>query len=88
MKPKRPDGVVGGESLKPVNWAEEQPEYQTLPSLVTPQGVVITEFELTDEEVAQIVARKSVFLLIWTFNRGLTPVLPLAYPPTPEDYLI
>jgi hypothetical protein len=36
--------------------AEKQEEYESLPSIVTPAGQVITRWELTDEE------RKAIFL--------------------------
>lgn len=70
--------------MKPVNfigcnvvYAKDQPEYQPLPALKTEDGLVITCFELTDEEVEQVVKNRRFYFSQLTFNQPLQPMRPV-----------
>ena len=58
-----------------VVFAKDQPEYEALPASVDPDGLVMTEWELTAEELATIVNGGRVRLWVYTFNRALQPVM-------------
>lgn len=57
-----------------VKFAEHQDEYETLPSLVTPDGKVASQWKPTAGELALLNADVPVTLTCWTFNRPLQPV--------------
>lgn len=60
---------------KPVIIAKDQPEYNPLPSVRTPDGRVITRWSPTDAERSAILRGEDIFLTILTFNTPLQPVL-------------
>lgn len=45
--------------------AKNQEEYQTLPALVYRDGKVLTEWRLTEEERARLVAGETIRLWVW-----------------------
>jgi len=53
-----------------------QPEYQPLPALRLPDGEVITCWQLSDEELADIQKTKCFYLSQLTFNGAVQPILP------------
>lgn len=55
-------------------FAKDQPEYDPLPAAVDRDGLVMTEWEFTAEELAAIVNGGRLRLWIYTFRRGLQPV--------------
>lgn len=59
-----------------VVYAESQPEYLPLPAMQLQDegGTVITCWELSDEELAEVVKNKKVYLSIMTFKQPLQPV--------------
>lgn len=57
-----------------VKIAEHQEQYETLPAHVTPDGVVITCFELDEEELAQVVDNGKIYISIHTFGEPLQPI--------------
>lgn len=57
-----------------VIYAANQDEYAALPATVDAAGVVMTEWELTAEELAMILEGGRVRLWVWTFNRPLQPL--------------
>lgn len=71
MKPKEFKG-------QNVVFGEGQPEYLPLPALRMPDGEVITCWELTDEEISDIVKNKCFYLSQLTFNGSLQPIRPMA----------
>lgn len=58
-----------------VIFAKDQPEYNPLPALKMPDGEVITCWELSDEEMMDIVTTKRIYLSQLTFNQPLQPVM-------------
>lgn len=58
-------------------YAKDQPEYQPLPALKTDDGLVVTCWELTDEEVEQVVKNKKFYFSQLTFNQPLQPMRPV-----------
>lgn len=69
--------------MKPINfegfnctYAENQPEYLPLPAMRFPDGTVISCWELTDEEVAQLINSKRIYISMLTFNQPLQPLRP------------
>ena len=83
MKPKSFPG-------QNVIFGEHQPEYQDLPALVLPgnEGEVITCWELSDAEIAQVVKNKCIYFSQLVFThidengqrklKPLQPILPMA----------
>ncbi len=55
-------------------FAENQPEYQPLPALRLHDGQVITCWQLTDEELEEVIKNKCIYLQQMTFNQPLQPV--------------
>lgn len=71
MKPIEFDGAN-------VVFAKDQPEYIPLPAMRVPndpQGLVITKWELTPEEMELIKETGTIHLSMLTFNQPLQPVL-------------
>jgi hypothetical protein len=58
----------------PVVFAKNQAEYDPLPAFVDRNGMVMTEWELTAEDLAKVLAGGRVRLWVWTFGRGFSPV--------------
>lgn len=86
VSPVYPDGRALPPGACEVVIAEDQPEYQPLPSvrLMNPQGEVVTRWELSDEELEQVIKHRSVWLVMMTFNQPVTPVIITAAPPEIE----
>jgi len=64
-------------------YAENQPEYLPLPvhKSPEPEGEVISCWELSDDEIKELLKTKKVWLRMWTFNQPLQPVcLQVEYP--------
>lgn len=55
--------------------AKDQPEYCPLPAYVQPDGVVVTCWQPTEEEIAAIQHGEPITLWIWTFGKPLQPVM-------------
>lgn len=62
------------EGAQRIVFAEHQPEYEPLPAGVDRQGLVLTEWELTADELERLVRGAHVRLWIYTFGRQLQPV--------------
>jgi len=56
--------------------AENQPEYETLPACVIdePEGRIITCFELTDEEIEEIVQTRKLWHVQLAFKQPMQPI--------------
>ena len=57
-----------------VIFAKDQPEYLPLPALKLPDGMVITCWEMTDEEFEELSKTRKVYVSQLTFNMPLTPL--------------
>lgn len=74
-----------GVEMKPVDFpgtnvlfAKEQPEYIPLPAMRIPddpQGLIITKWELSPDELKRIQETGTIHLSVLTFNQPLQPVL-------------
>lgn len=62
-----------------VVFGKDQPEYRQLPALALQDknGIVITCWEFTDEEVEEIIKTKKMYIQQMTFNKGIQPLLPI-----------
>ena len=69
-------------------FGKDQPEYMPLPALVKPftigkgddaavypKGIVVSCWELSEEEIAEIVKTKKVYLSVLTFGQPVQPCL-------------
>ena len=71
--------------MKPVDFpgtnvvfAKEQPEYIPLPAMRIPddpQGLIITKWELSPDELKRVQKTGTIHLSVLTFNQPLQPVL-------------
>lgn len=60
-----------------VVYGKKQEEYIPLPANFNKKtGMAITQWTLTDEEVAEIVRNRRIFIGISTFGQPLQPILP------------
>ena len=57
-----------------VVYAKDQPEYLPLPAHKTKEGIVITCWEPTEEELLKLIETRKVYLSQMTFNAPLQPV--------------
>ena len=70
-----PTNFLLPEGTREVRFAEDQPEYLTLPALVTPDGKVVSQWKPTPGELALL-------------NLGVPVTLTIHHgPPTPENPL-
>jgi len=72
VTPVQPQAMHEGASLVIVG--KDQKEYEPLPAAVSPDGLVMTEWELSAEELAAIFAGGRIRLWIYTNGRGMNPV--------------
>lgn len=84
MKPVSP--VLPGENFQETIVAEHQDEYMNLPIISCGDGVILSRWELSDEELQTISETKSVWLFMHTFGNPVTPVsLQVERPQTQTD---
>ncbi len=57
-----------------VIYAENQKEYLPLPAHVSPEGVVTTCWQLTEDELEQVLVTGKIFLQVHTFREPLQPI--------------
>lgn len=81
MTPVEPD--VCPDAWQRITFAKDQPQYEPLPACVSPSGAVMTEWEPTAEERAQISAGGRVRLMLFTFGQPLQPVMVSVAGPPP-----
>lgn len=61
--------------------AENQPEYETLPAIVTGDGYVISRWHLSWRERLVVLFNGNIFLSCLTFGRPVQPVILDVEPP-------
>jgi hypothetical protein len=71
------DPAMVPEGSRPILIAKDQ-DYKTLPSIITPGRVVITRWELTEEERVLIVCGADLYITIW--GAPIRPLLPTIGP--------
>lgn len=54
--------------------ANQEHEYEPLPSIKTPDGKVASQWRPSAEELARLIAGEPLTLVIWTFNEPLQPL--------------
>jgi len=55
-------------------YAKDQPEYEPLPVFKNEEGDVVSCWQLSDEEIQQIVETKKLWICVKTFNKALQPI--------------
>lgn len=73
MKPVSP--VIPNKDFPEGIGGKDQPEYQPLPFVRLPDGIILTRWELSDEEKAIVVETGNVYLYQWNGNKPITPIL-------------
>jgi hypothetical protein len=86
MKPASPV-IPGVDPARELVYAKDQPQYLPLPTHKTPDGRVLSRWELSEEEVQQIVHTRSIYLTLLTFDQPLQPIILGVDPPASFDYL-
>lgn len=72
MKPIQPPQPHAGATA--IVFAKDQPEYEPLPAAVDMTGLVMTEWELSAEDLATLINGGRIRLWIWTFTHPLQPI--------------
>jgi hypothetical protein len=77
MNPVEPDkaAFVLPDGTKHTVYAKDQPEYLPLPVLKTPDGRVISQWELTEAEKIHLANGGKITLVSHTFNQPLQPII-------------
>lgn len=78
MKPIEFDGCN-------VTFAKDQPEYLPLPAHRKEDGEVVSCWELTDEEIQEVIKTKKIYLSLLTFNKRIQPQRLSVENPVKED---
>lgn len=67
--------------------AEKQPEYETLPAHVSEdsQGIVTSCFELSDEEIAEIVKTRKLWHQQLAFHQPMQPIVLITQNPFGDE---
>lgn len=58
-----------------VVFAKDQPQYKPLPAFRTEEGIVVTCWEPTEEEILKLIETRKIYLSQMTFNDPLQPIL-------------
>jgi excinuclease UvrABC helicase subunit UvrB len=87
MLPKKPVVDIPVLAEQSVTYAENQPEYMPLPVVKSASGVVMSRWELTDEEMEILIKTKSIYLQVHTFNQMLQPVSLFVEPETANAFV-
>lgn len=69
-----PEMFVLPEGSQLTIYAAEQPEYEPLPCIKTPDGKVVSQWKPTEEELKRLFDGEPLTLIILTFNQKLQPV--------------
>lgn len=67
--------VIPDKDHKAIIVAEHQDEYENLPVIVLDGGVLLSRWELSDEELKQINESKSIYMYLHTFFQPAQPCL-------------
>lgn len=75
LHPQVPNGTVK------VVFAKDQPQYNPLPSLRTPDGRVVSRWKLEPNDLLLIQNGVDIYLTLHTFNEPLQPIMLTVGPP-------
>lgn len=67
--------VVPGQNLTEKIIAEDQAEYENLPAVDCGGGILLTRWELSEDEKKFVAENGYVHLWLWTFGGPVQPVL-------------
>lgn len=74
MKPISP--VTPNIKTEEITLAKDQEEYQSMPAVRLNEGqIILSRWELTDEEIENIKETKSIWVELWTFGSRPQPML-------------
>ena len=73
MRPVLP--IIPGESLPTTVYAQNQPEYKSLPVFKDTDGAVLSRWKLSWRERLRVLFKGDIYLWMLTFNRPLQPVM-------------
>ncbi len=66
--------MLAGDGSKYVVFAKDQPQYTPLPAICFDDGKVLTEWVLSEDERARLIAGERIRLWTWTFGQPFQPV--------------
>ena len=69
-----PETFLLPEGSKTTVFAANQPQYEPLPSIVTPDGKVMSQWKPDAKELKRLSAGEPLTLIVWTFNHPLQPI--------------
>ena len=67
-------------------YAKDQPEYLPLPAHRTKDGIVISCWELTNEECIKVLNERKIWISVLTYNAPIQPILPVVNTPFIGDH--
>ncbi len=73
VDPRVPAALLPPES-RAIVFAKDQPQYLPLPTVLTPQGAVITRWAPTNAEKAAIIRGDDIYVVVLTFGQPLQPL--------------
>lgn len=77
--------VMPGREIAERKIAEHQDEFQTLPVIDLPGGIVLARFTLDEAEKKFVADKGFIYLYIWQGDQPLRPVFPMAEHPELES---
>jgi hypothetical protein len=80
MRPVEPQSALP-EGFTRCIFAKDQPEYFPLPAVISPDGVVMTEWEPTAEELECLFTGGHLRIWLHTFGKPLQPISVAIAPP-------
>jgi hypothetical protein len=66
--------VIQDQELPELLIAKDQDEYETLPAVDCGNGVILTRWEVTEEDLERIKETKSIYIYLWTFGNPVQPL--------------
>lgn len=58
-----------------VIYGKDQPEYQPLPAMRLPDGTIYTCWELSEDELKEVMETRKIYVSQLTFNQPIHPIL-------------
>lgn len=67
--------IAPPQGWRDATYAKDQPEYLPLPTLASRDGRVVSRWQPTPEERQAISDGADIFLMLYTFNKPLQPIV-------------